>query len=67
MTIKDIAREAKHNWTERNYLIRYLKDYKFTAEQKKKINKVDPKFFTKLYNYPGDITTHRIHKVLNEV
>lgn len=67
MKLEDIARDAKSNWAKRNYLVRTLQGINFTKAQKKKIDKIDPKFLRKLYNFPGDITTHRIHKVLSKI
>ena len=66
MKLSDIEANAYCNWLTRKAIIDDLKEA-LTPAIEKKIRKVDPKFLGKLYNYPGDTTTHRISKVLSAI
>lgn len=67
MTIAEIKKQAEENAKQRLHLIKeiekLLRDDTFRAE----IRKIDSSFIRKIINFPGDITTHRIAKVLSKL
>jgi hypothetical protein len=62
-----IKKQAEENWKERAVLMQHMKDLCEDDEICEAIHKVDKSFIRKLYNFPGDITTHRIHNVLTKI
>lgn len=65
---KQILEMASKNASD---LITLKKDMRTLIESKlllaDKIREVDPNFIRKLYHFPGDITSHRIQKVLEKI
>ena len=66
--LMDILARSEANWNERGDLISAIK--RACMEDSKledAIDSVDSSFLRKLYNFPGDLTTHRIAKVLSKI
>ena len=68
MNLKTIQTKAAKNRDERLSIINSLVDEMDKDKSLiKKINKIDKTFVRKIFHFPGDITSHRIAKVLQKV
>jgi hypothetical protein len=69
MNPKEILELAKENATQRLELIRQTQEYfKHTStELDELVSKLDASFLKKLYNFPGDLSTHRIAKIMERL
>lgn len=67
MTTEEIIRRARENAKQRLELIEEVKKMLIDKALCAKIKEVDSSFIYKIFNYSGDITTHRIEKVLSKI
>lgn len=67
MTTEEIIQRAQENAKQRLELIEEVQKLLQDEETWQKILKIDYEFPRKVIHYPGDITTHRIAKVLSKL
>lgn len=72
--VVDLILRAQRNWDERNEIVKETQQLlsKLTDVNNTPFKEIpffketDPKFLMKLFNFPGDITTHRISNTLSK-